>query len=72
MDKISTQKLILYLFNETEMTDSVVVQHAIDYHYPTTEEFREMKETLGYLDEISCVPRKSTLDKIMAYSRLAS
>lgn len=69
MDKISTKKLLLYLFNETEMTDSVVVQHAIDENYYVAEEFQEMKESLAHLDSIICDPRKSSVDKILSYSR---
>jgi len=69
MDKISTKKLILYFFNETEMTDSVVVQHAIDYDYRTNEEYNEMKETLGHLDSMMSEPDRKTVDSILAYSR---
>ncbi len=69
MDKISTRKLLLYLFNETEMTDSVVIQHAIDYDYYTAEEFNEIKESFDHLDSLMCDPDQSTVRNIMAYSK---
>jgi hypothetical protein len=69
MDKISTNKLLLYLFNETEMTDSVVVQHAIDTNYYVAEEFRDITNTLNHLDVLMSEPKKSTIENIMAYSR---
>jgi len=69
MDKISTNKLLLYVFNETEMTDSVVVQHAIDTDYYVAEEFRDITNTLNHLDSLMSAPKKSTIENIMAYSR---
>lgn len=69
MDKISTKKLLLYLFNETEMTDSVIIQHAIDCNYYVAEEFKEMTETIDHLDQIMTEPEKSTLSNLLAYSK---
>lgn len=69
MDKISTKKLLLYLFNETEMTDSVEIQHAIDYNYYTGEQFEEMKDTLEHLDSLLVSPDKATIENILAYSK---
>ena len=68
MDNISTQKLLLYYFNETEMTDSVMVQYAIDYDYFVAEEFEQMKGTFGYLDELMVSPQPSVVKNIMKYS----
>jgi hypothetical protein len=69
MDKISTKKLLLYLFNETEMTDSVLIQHAIDYNYFIAEEFKEMKDTIDHLDDLLMIPKKSTIENILSYSK---
>lgn len=69
MDKISTKKLLLYLFNETEMTDSVIIQHAIDNNYYIAEEFKEMTETLDHLDSLMTGPKQSTINSLLAYSK---
>lgn len=69
MDETSTKKLLLYLFNETEMTDSVMIQHDIDYNYYVAEEFKNMKESLGYLDEMLVEPSKRSVNQILDYSK---
>lgn len=69
MDKISTKKLVLYHFNETEMTDSVVIQHAIDTNYFVAEEFKEMKETFDHLDSLMTNPPEKLINNLLRYSK---
>ena len=67
MNETSTpEKLILYLYNETEMTDSVLIQRDID-HDPEVEcEFENLKATMALLDQSLANPSESTIRKIMA------
>lgn len=65
----TTEKLILYLFNETGMTDSVLIQRAIDYDPETECEFENLKATLSFLDESLVAPSPKTISNIMAYAR---
>jgi hypothetical protein len=69
MSKTSTtEKLILYLFNETEMTDSVLVQRTIDYDPEVECEFENLKATLRLLDASLVAPSQKTISNIMAYA----
>ena len=66
----TTEKLILYLFNETEMTDSVLVQRAIDYDPEVECEFENLKATLNLLNDSLVAPNQKTISKILDYSSL--
>jgi hypothetical protein len=66
----TTEKLILYLFNETEFTDSVLVQRAIDYDPEVECEFENLKATLCLLNDSLVAPDQKTISKILAYSSL--
>lgn len=70
MKKTSTTlELLLYLYNETKMTESVLIQKAIDNDPETEEEFEEIKAALSYLDSILLSPSKKSVDNILNYSR---
>ena len=72
LENYTTQDLILYLYNETGLTDTVLVQHAIDTDVEVEEEFRQLvavKDLLGHLDAF---PQPSVVDSIMAYSKMHS
>ena len=72
MNKTTTNDLIRYLFNETELTDTVIIQHEIDHNYFVNEEFEELKETLQLMDEILIAPSKDSINAIFSYSMLSS
>jgi hypothetical protein len=60
-------QLILYLYNETWMADSVLIQRRID-HDPAVEiEFEYLKEILGKLDDAVAEPSADCLSKVMSY-----
>ncbi len=59
-------QLILYLYNETWMADSVLIQRKID-HDPAVEiEFEHLKEILGKLDDSVVEPPDHCLAKVMS------
>jgi hypothetical protein len=68
----STNDLILYLYNETDLSDSVFVQHAIDHDEDVKEEFCQLVAVKELLDRLKTYPSHSTVDSIMAYSQLHS
>lgn len=73
MRKISTTNdLLLYLYNETEMTDSVLTQQAIDYDPETEEEFEHLKAAVGYLDDLLEKPTRKSISNILHYSKVTS
>jgi hypothetical protein len=69
MDESSTQnKLILYLFNETELTDTVLIQKQID-HDPEIEcELENLKASLGILDKALLSPSTQCVREIMGFA----
>lgn len=65
---ITQDYLVLYLYNETEMTDSVIIQHAIDTNYFVKEQFDELVETVSLFDSMKLKPGKNVIDHILNYS----
>ena len=65
---ITLSHLVLYLYNETEITDSVFIQHAIDTNYFVKEHFDELIETVSLFDSMELKPEKNVIDNILNYS----
>ena len=71
MNKNSTTiNLILYLYNETQLTESVLTQQAIDYDEEIEEEFRQLVFVKKLLEGATIAPRTDTVDRIKSYSKL--
>lgn len=67
----TTNDLILYLYNETGMEDSVFIQKAIDTDVEVEEEFRQLVAVKQLLTNTSStMPSPAAVDSIMAYSQL--
>ena len=49
----STNDLILYLYNETELDDSVFIQQEIDNDEVTSEEFSQLVAVHQLLDKVT-------------------
>ena len=70
MNKTSTTiDLLLYLYNETRMTESVLIQKAIDYDPETEEEFEELKSAVASLDRLLESPSEKSVNRILNYSK---
>ena len=69
MSEISTtEKLILYLFNETALTESVLIQKSIDYDVEVEVEFENIKSAMKVIDNAVMNPSEKSIRKIMAYA----
>lgn len=69
MDESSTQeKLILYLFNETEMADSVLIQKAIDEDPEVECEFENLKATLKLFDTSLTAPSQKSVQNVLRFA----
>ena len=68
----STNDLILYLYNETQLDDSVFIQQEIDNDEETSEEFTQLVAVQGLLDKVTFNPRQSTIDSLMVFSKMHS
>ncbi len=61
--------LVLYLYNETELTDTVLIQHAIDIDEEVAETFSTMVAVKDLLDDSLVSPGKKALRNVLAYAR---
>ena len=59
-------QLILYLYNETWMADSVLIQRKIDHDPAVEMEFEHLKNILGKLDEAVVEPPAECLSEVMS------
>lgn len=67
MNKIVThENLIRYAYNETELTESAVLQIAIDEDRKVADTFDEIVNCLSWLDKHLLEPSDNTVSKIMA------
>lgn len=64
----TTENLILYLFNETGMSDSVLIQRDIDTDPEVENEFDSIKRAVRYIDKALMDPSPECLNKIMRYA----
>lgn len=72
LENYTTDDLILYLYNETGMEDSVFIQKSIDKDVEVAEEFSQLVAVKQLIENMACMPRMSSVDAIMAYSELHS
>jgi hypothetical protein len=71
-DSCTINDLVLYLYNETELTQSVLVQIAIDTDFEVSETFESLKYA-GRLIESSLIAPPSILtESIMNYARITA
>ncbi len=64
----TTNDLILYLYNETPLTETVLIQKDIDTDPATEAEFESLKKAQHLLDCMLERPANSCLRSIMRYS----
>ena len=58
------------MLNETQLQESVEVQHAIDTNYEVHEAFEELKESMDILDHVLMNPANESVNVILSYSKL--
>ncbi|MDQ3049569.1 MAG: hypothetical protein M3Q95_01655 [Bacteroidota bacterium] len=69
MSKTSTtEKLVLYLFNETGMTDSVLIQRSIDNDDEVEMEFTNIKRAFRFVDRALVDPSPASVNRILQYA----
>ena len=68
----STNDLILYLYNETELEDSVFIQLDIDHNEEIAEEFSQLANVKQLLDKVTFNSDQSVVESLMAYSKMHS
>lgn len=70
MNRTFTQTdLILFAYNETELTETALIVDALETDYLLQEEFSEIVETMEYLENMVMQPADKSVDAILKYSR---
>ncbi|MBK7683444.1 MAG: hypothetical protein IPJ26_13725 [Bacteroidetes bacterium] len=71
-ETITLNHLVLYLYNETELTESVMVQKAIDQNEEIAEEFYSMAAARDLIDHSLMHASKSSINSILSYATLTA
>lgn len=67
--KCTTDDLILYLYNETPLTDTVLIQRDIDTDAETAADFEDLKAAQHMLNALLERPSNACLRSVLRYSR---
>ncbi len=70
-ESCTLNELVLYLYNETSLLQTVEVQNAIDTDEEIAEVFDDLKKITGYITEISIRPAGALRESIINYARLS-
>lgn len=65
----TTNDLILYYFNEVELTDTVLIQQDIDNNSETEENYQEIVQVMDHIDQCLLNPSESVIKNILNYSQ---
>ncbi len=71
-ETLTLNDLILYLYNETELTESVMVQKAIDTDDEVEEEFANLVAVKNMIDSSLMKASPRSMETVMAYARLTA
>jgi len=71
-ETITLNHLVLYLYNETEITESVMVQKAIDQDEEIAEEFYSMAAARDLIDHSLMHASKSSIETILSFATLTA
>jgi len=68
MQQTFTQNdLLKYLYSETDIIQSFMIEQQMSHDYPLKEDFQLLKGSKDMLSEISLSPSRATVDSILAY-----
>ena len=72
MDKDCTLNyLVSYMYNETELMDSVIVQKAIDHDEEVAETYQDLLAARALLDKTLMRPSSKALQNVLKYAACA-
>ena len=73
MERHYTENLILkYLFRETSLTQTLEVEHSIEYDAETREIYKKLRDSLKKLPKVLFYPKDETVANILNYSSATS
>lgn len=69
MEEVCTlNELVAYLYNETELTQTVIVQKAIDHDEEVAETYQDLLSAKALLDKTFLKPSEGIVHNILTYS----
>ncbi len=71
-ETVTLDQLILYLYNEAELTDTVLIQKAIDKYPEVEEEFQDLIAAKNLIDHSLLHASKKSLNTILSYAYLTA
>ncbi|MBL7924225.1 MAG: hypothetical protein JNL88_08505 [Bacteroidia bacterium] len=71
-ETVTLDHLILYLYNETELSDTVMIQKAIDHDEETASEFENLVAARNLIDRTLMSPSSDSLATVLAYAKLTA
>jgi len=71
-ETITFNHLVLYLYNETELSDSVFVQKAIDHHEEISDEFQQLVTVKNLINNCTMHASASSIETVLAYATLTA
>ena len=73
MERHYTENLILkYLFKETSLTQTLEIEHSIEYNAETRETYNKLRDSLRKLPKVLFYPKDKTMANILNYSSTTS
>jgi len=69
---VTQNDLLLYLYNESGITESVAVQKAIDSNHEIAEEFAGLVSVKTLLDQTMLSASESSIASVMAYAAITA
>lgn len=71
-ETITPEKLILYIYNETGITDTVTVQNAIDSDPVVEMEFEGMLAASRLIDNVQMHASGRSIESILSYAQITA
>ena len=68
MQKISTEELIQYIYNETSVSQSALIKDSLENDWNLREEYEQLKNTIEEVSSLSFSPNSKTIDNILKYA----
>lgn len=71
-ETVTLDQLILYLYNETEMADTVLIQQSIDRYPEVAEEFQHLIDARNLINSSLLHASKKSINTILSYAYLTA
>ncbi len=68
MQKINTEDLIQFLYNETSESQNVLIKEALENDLNLRDEYEELKKTIEELGTLSFTPDSKTVESVLKYA----